>query len=223
MNASKTATQNPTWNGWVEASQENLWWLGGSDNIDWESGDFYVPSAPSVNGGLIYIFNGIEPATQDWILQPVLQYGYSPAGGGYYWGIASWLVGTGGAWHSPLERVNSGDRLYGYTEQTGASGGNLYYTSEAYDLTTNAYSWINATTWGLHWTWAYEGVLEVYNVSWCSQLPASGYAYFYNNYVYHGYPYYYGVSPAFYGAVYQSGCGDSVYVNNTSDYTFLWY
>jgi hypothetical protein len=222
LNASKTLSNNPSFNGWVEASQENVW-LGGSDNIDWMSGYFYVPNAPSVSGGLIYIFNGIEPSSQDWILQPVLQYGSSPAGGGNYWGIASWLVGTGGAWHSPLERVNAGDRLWGYTEQTGANGGTLYWTSEGYDLTNNAYSWITASTWGLHWTWAYEGVLEVYGVNSCSQLPSSGYAYFYSNYVDHGYPYYYGVSPAFYGAVYQSGCSDWVYVTNPYDYTYLFY
>ena len=222
LSASQTPSHNPSFNGWVEASQENVS-LGASDNIDWMSGYFYVPSAPSVNGGLIYIFNGIEPSSQNWILQPVLQYGSSPAGGGNYWGIASWLVGTGGAWHSPLERVNAGDRLWGYTEQTGSSNGTLYWTSEAYDLTTNAYSWITASTYGLHWTWAYEGVLEVYGVNSCSQLPSSGYAYFYSNSVDHGYPYYYGVSPAFYGAVYQSGCSDWVYVTNPYDYTYLFY
>ena len=79
------------------------------------------------------------------------------------------------------------------------------------------------STWGLHWTWAYEGVLEVYGVNYCAQLPSSGYAYFFYNYVDHGYPYYYGVSPGFWPAVYQSGCGDSVYVNNTYDYAILYY
>ena len=39
--------------------------------------------------------------------------------------------------------MNPRDTLYGYTEQTGASGGTLYYTSEAYDVTSGAYSWIN--------------------------------------------------------------------------------
>jgi len=219
----KNQGHNPGWNGWVEASQEDLSWLGGSDNIDYMSGEWYVPNNPSMNGALIYFFNGIEPSSQNWILQPVLQYGYSPAGGGYYWGIASWLVGTGGAWHSPLVKVNAGDKLWGFTEQTGQSGGTSYWESEAYDLTTGAYSWITASTWGLHWTWAYEGVLEVYGVNYCAQLPSSGYAYFFYNYVDHGYPYYYGVSPGFWPAVYQSGCGDSVYVNNTYDYAILYY
>lgn len=222
-----TARQNPGVNGWVEASQENLSWLSSTDNIDNMSGEWYVPNHPAVNGALIYIFNGIEPASQNWILQPVLQYGYSPAGGGYYWGIASWLVSSGGyAFHSPLEAVNAGDKLWGGTWQTGVSGGTLHWESKAYDYNTGANSWITAWTSGLHWTWAYEGVLEVYGVNSCSQLPSSGYAYFFDNYVDHGYPYFDYVSPAFWGAVYQTGglpCYFSTYANNTYDYAVLYY
>jgi hypothetical protein len=208
-------------NGWVEDSQESLS-LSSSDNIDWESGEFYVPNTPSANGGLIFLFNGIAPTAQNWILQPVLQYGTSAAGGGNYWAMASWFVGTGGTWHSPLVRVNSGNTLYGFTEQT-ATGSTLDYTSEAYDLSTGTYSWLSVWSSGLHWTVAYEGVLEVYNVNSCSQLPSSGYAYFFDNYVDHGYPAYDYVSPAFTGYVFQSGCSDWTYVSNTSDYAYLFY
>ena len=211
----------PSFNGWVEDSQEDLS-LSSSDNIDWESGEFYVPNNPSVNGGTIFLFNGIAPVGEEWILQPVLQYGPSAAGGGNYWAIASWFVGTGGAWHSPLETVKAGDTLYGYTEQT-AKGSTLDYFSEAYDLTSGAYSWISIYSSGLHWTWAYEGVLEVYNVNSCSQLPTSDYAYFFNNEVYHGYPAYDHVAPAFVGDVFQSGCNDWTYVNNSYDYAYLLY
>jgi hypothetical protein len=211
----------PPFSGWVEDSQEDLS-LSSSDNIDWESGEFYVPNNPSVNGGTIFLFNGIAPTAENWILQPVLQYGTSAAGGGNYWAIASWFVGTGGAWHSPLETVKPGDTLYGYTEQT-AKGTDLDYTSEAYDLTSGAYSWLSIYSSGLHWTWAYEGVLEVYNVNSCSQLPSSGYAYFFDNEVYHGYPSFDYVTPAFTGDVFQSGCSDWTYVNNSSDYAYLFY
>lgn len=216
--------QYPGWNGWVEDSQEYLSWLGSGDNIDYESGEWYVPSNPSMNGGLIYLFNGIAPTAQDWILQPVLQYGTGYAGGGNYWTIASWMVNNSGyVFHSPLVGVNAGDRLWGFTEQTGQSGGTSYWETKANDLNTGANSWITAWTSGLHWTVAYEGVLEVYNVNYCAQLPASGYAYFFYNYVDHGFPSYYGVSPAFSGNVFKSGCGDSVYVNDTYDYTILYY
>lgn len=213
----------PSFNGWVEDSQESLS-LGSSDNIDWESGEWTVPSNPSVNGGTIFFFNGIAPTAQDWILQPVLQYGVSAAGGGNYWAIASWFGGgpSGTYYHSPLVTVTPGDTLYGYSEQT-ASGSTLDYNSEAYDLTSGAYSWISIWSSGLHWTVAYEGVLEVYNVNSCSQLPASDYAYFYDNYVYNGYPGYNYDSPAFVGEVFQSGCSDWTYVNNSSDYAYLLY
>jgi hypothetical protein len=220
-------TPGPPFNGWVEDSQESVS-LGSSDNIDWESGEFYVPNAPSSNGGTIFLFNGIAPTAQNWILQPVLQYGVSAAGGGNYWAIASWFVGTGGAWHSPLAGVNPGNTIYGYTEQT-ATGGTLDYTSEAYDLSTGAYSWISIWSSGLHWTVAYEGVLEVYNVNSCSQLPSSGDALFFANFVDHGYPSYYRVTPGFTGSVFQSGCSDWTYVNNTYnvspwyDYAYLFY
>jgi hypothetical protein len=67
-----------TGNGWVEAS---LWdvSLSSSDNIDYVAGIWTVPSYPSSNGALIYLFNGIVPSSDNWILQPVLQYGSNGA------------------------------------------------------------------------------------------------------------------------------------------------
>jgi hypothetical protein len=214
----------PSFNGWVEDSQEELS-LGSSDNIAYEAGEWYVPNNPSVNGGLIYLFNGIAPTAQNWILQPVLQYGVGYAGGGNYWAMASWLVGPSYVFHSPLARVNSGNTLFGYTEQTG-SGGTLDYFTEAYDLSTGAYSWISIESSGLHWTVAYQGVLEVYGVNTCSMLPSTGYAYFFDNYVDHNYPNFNAVSPAFYGDVFQSGCSDWAYVYDgpvPNDYSILFY
>jgi len=125
-----------TGNGWVEASQREAS-LGPGDNIDYVAGTWTVPSYPSLFGSLIYLFNGIEPASGDWILQPVLQYGAGPAGGGHYWAIASWLVGANGyAFHSPLETVAPGNSIFGYTKMTGASGNTAYWKVEANDTST---------------------------------------------------------------------------------------
>lgn len=178
-----------TGNGWVEASRWNVP-LSSSDNIDYMGGTWTVPSYPLLDGALIYLFNGIEPASGSWILQPVLQFGRSPAGGGNYWGIASWLVGSNGyVFHSPLEAVNPSDSIFGSTGLNGVSGNTLYWKVGAKDETTGAYSWITAHISGQHWTWAYAGVLEAYNVSSCSNFPANGRATFNYSLVDHGFPY----------------------------------
>jgi len=218
----RTLNHPPTFNGWVETSLESLFWLGQNDNIDYLGGAFIVPDNPQLGGSLIYIFNGIEPSTHDWILQPVLQYGAGPAGGGSYWAIASWIVGHGQAWHGPLQQVNSGDTLWGFTEQIGAANGALNYFIGAYDMNNFAYSSISTWSYGYHYTEAYQAVLEVYGVWWCAQLPSSP-TIFYGNSVDHGYPNYNYMFPGFWGATYQSGCNDWVYVDNNSSFAVLYY
>jgi len=47
------------------------------------------------------------------IIQPVLQWGSSAAGGGQYWAIASWFVGGAHTVYSDLKQVSSGDTIYG--------------------------------------------------------------------------------------------------------------
>lgn len=194
-----------TGNGWVEADQ----WvapLTATDDIDYLSGTWTVPSYPSESGATVYLFNGIEPASGAWILQPVLQYGPNVAGGGDYWAIASWLVSSTEAFYSPLEIVNPGNTIFGYTEMTAISGSTKYFTVEARDKTTGAYSFLNAHVTGQHWTYAYAGVLEAYNVNSCAQFPASGRAQFKGTVVDHGFPYYDTISyPDWYGVGYGYG------------------
>jgi hypothetical protein len=73
--------------------------------VDWQNmtgnpltsfvASWQVPPAPTVaNGQLIYLFNGLQDIGGDHILQPVLQWGTSPAqGSGDVWGLASFWVG----------------------------------------------------------------------------------------------------------------------------------
>lgn len=73
-----------------------------------------VPPAPSTqHGQVVFLFNGIQ--NNSMILQPVLQWGHSGAGGGNDWAVASWYAdGQGGqAFHSSLSSVSAGDRLVG--------------------------------------------------------------------------------------------------------------
>ena len=52
-----------------------------------------VPPEPTrEDGQLLYLFNGLQDSPVTQILQPVLQWGTSPAGGGNSWALASWLV-----------------------------------------------------------------------------------------------------------------------------------
>ena len=184
------ATPPGTGNGWVEASEWDVP-LGASDNLDFMGGRWTVPSNPSLNGALIFLFNAIEPSDGNWILQPVLQYGSNGGLGGDYWTIASWLAGPNGyVFHSPLETVHPGNLILASTEMTGTSGNTLYWKVSAQDSTTGANSWITAHSSGLHWTWAYAGVLEAYNVTSCSNFPASGRAVFTNSTIAHGFPSY---------------------------------
>jgi hypothetical protein len=223
--ATPTSAKTPgTGNGWVEAAQTDLP-LSGSDNIDFMAGTWTVPSNPSANGGLIYLFNGLEPATENWILQPVLQWGNNGLFGGNNWVIASWMVGPNNyAFHSPAETVYAGHSIFGYTEITGTSGSTLDWRVQAQDTTSGAYSWITATTSGLHWTWGFAGVLEAYYITSCSEFPSSGHTTFSNSAIDHEFPYYNPENPAgWYGAIYGYGgpsCGFGVYASTTSTLYF---
>jgi hypothetical protein len=218
-----------TGNGWVEASQ----WetpIGSGDNIDYLGGSWTVPTYPAANGALIYLFNGIEPSAFNWILQPVLQYGSNGSFGGNYWVIASWLVGPNNfVFHSQPQIVHPGNVIYGYTELYGTSAGNQEWQVVAEDTSTGVASWFTHTTsTSLHWNWAFAAVLEAYNVTSCSEFPASGDAAFTLPAAYpspaHGFPSYLGISPqGWFGAVYPYGgpaCGFNVFSGKTSTLVF---
>ena len=197
--------QEPTTgNGWVQASQWDVP-LKSGDNIDWMQGYWIVPSIPKTNGALVYLFNGIEPTGGGVIMQPVLQHGSNGAFGGNYWVIASWLAKqtSSNSYYSKPLGVNPGDLLVGTTEQTGASGGKLYYLVDAYDSNTGANTRLSVWSTGHQWVWAYAGVLEAYYVTSCSEYPASGVTNFFAISVAHGYPNLDYFNPlGFYGAEY---------------------
>jgi hypothetical protein len=73
-----------------------------------------VPPPPETsNGQTIFLFSGIQDATNSHILQPVLQWGPSGAGGGEYWSIACWYAENGPSAHTSLTRVEPGTVLTG--------------------------------------------------------------------------------------------------------------
>src|SRR5450432_2137008 len=114
--------------GWIAYA---FWNNGTGRSISNFSTTWVVPPAPSAPAGqTIYLFNGIENYGNNYgILQPVLQWGGSDAGGGQYWSIASWYVTSGGqAFYTSLVKVNPGDALIGVMKLTGSSASGFNYT-----------------------------------------------------------------------------------------------
>ncbi|KAF7373055.1 hypothetical protein MSAN_00513000 [Mycena sanguinolenta] len=129
--ASKAATATssavaPEETGWVAFAS----WLNTGAAIGSFKATWSVPPAPAnFDGQTLFLFNSIEPATFDAIMQPVLQYGGSAAGGGEYWAVANWyLYGDNTFFTTPVE-VSVGQQLVGEVQLVGTSGSTYNYNS----------------------------------------------------------------------------------------------
>jgi hypothetical protein len=156
--------------GWMAYA----YWVNNTGNpITSFSTTWIVPPAPTTSSGqTIYLFNGIDPSDPSTgILQPVLQWGPSPDGGGPYWSVASWYVEGAPSNHafysSPLVRVNPGDTLVGLMTLTAQSGGLFSYQSEFQGIpgTTLQMQNIQELVWC-------NQTLEAYRLTQCSDYPA---------------------------------------------------
>ncbi|PPQ88309.1 hypothetical protein CVT25_012369 [Psilocybe cyanescens] len=137
------------------------------------STSWIVPPIPenSDDSQLLYLFNGLESTAGDSILQPVLQYGVSAAGGGNYWSVASWFVANGEAFYTPAVEVSPGQSLQGILTATSLTtsdtGEKVYgYNSLLAPIPSSSLS-ISSP---VELTSAWE-VLEIYNVNEASDLP----------------------------------------------------
>lgn len=131
-----------------------------------------VPPAPrDAREQTIFLFNGIVNGGDPYgILQPVLQWGVSAAGGGPYWSIASWYVRSDGlAFHTELLRVEVGDELVGVMKLERRCGALFDYLC--------SFEGVSGTTLPVEriaeLVWANE-TLEAYGLSSCSEYPATG-------------------------------------------------
>ena len=94
--------------------------------------NWVVPSQPSTKGSqTIFLFNGMQDGltSTSYIIQPVLQWGPSAAGGGKYWAITNWYVSSSQAFYGSLVTVSAGTSLQGVMKQTAVSGSNYSYNS----------------------------------------------------------------------------------------------
>merc|ERR1712087_399182 len=126
--------------------------MGGMQNIDW------VPPEQ-------------EPTEAFDIIRPVLQFGRTPAGGGSYWGVASWYVTLkAGAIHSSVIRTEPGDVIFGNMTKTGPET----WFINGVDTRTRENASITVSKAILKTQpWLYV-TLEVYDVETCDQYPPSG-------------------------------------------------
>jgi hypothetical protein len=156
-----------TVNGWVEYADWTAAETPGRLATTW-----HVPDLPAEdNGQTIFYFPSYEPANGAAIVQPVLQYGVSAAGGGKYWAIASWWVGAAGARHSSLLQVNPGDTIRGtITASNCDSNGGCRFVIVTRDETLDNSRQLTVVE-SVPYTWVQAGVLEVYGVADCSQFP----------------------------------------------------
>jgi hypothetical protein len=128
-----------------------------------------VPDVPATdNGQSIYLFNSIEPTNGGGIIQPVLQWGPSKAGGGSYWAVVSWYITGNQAYSTAPVPVSPGDSLKGIIALTGGS------SDVGYDYATS-FSDIPYTTLivtgSIELIWVAE-VVESYSVTSSSDYPA---------------------------------------------------
>jgi len=111
--------------GWQNAAYYNV---SSPTTITSFTGTFNVPSKnPSSwdpTQGVIFVFPALCPNPATSIIQPVVQYGVSEAGGGAYWAMANWYVGGDGTvLYSNLTTVNNNDVIFGNMTALDTMGG----------------------------------------------------------------------------------------------------
>jgi hypothetical protein len=154
-------------NGWAAYT-----YYGPHAPFDFFGGDWAVPNNPKEQKvQTLFLFTGFQndyladsPNAVVSIIQPVLQWGPSEAGGGNYWSIASWFVSSNGqAVYSTLKKVSAGERITG----------NMTLVGQKWDIvavgSSGASSGISVNP-GATETYAFV-TLEVYGVDDCGEYP----------------------------------------------------
>lgn len=161
-------------NGWQVYTLQQF-----SNNVTSLLGQWPVPPAPeNFDQQTVFLFTGMQninwippqphPGTPFDIIQPVLQYGPSAAGGWDYWAIASWYVTlTDDVVYSEIQTVQSGDVIFGNMTKVGADA---WYINTV-DVTSQINSAITVSRPILATQpWIYV-TLEAYGIYDCSLLP----------------------------------------------------
>jgi len=135
------------------------------------NGTWSVPAIPKDQGAqTLFLFTGFQnnfggSSQVTNIIQPVLQWGSSAAGGGEYWSMASWYVDSAGNSHwSVLKQSTSGHTIQGNMVLRG-----ITWSIEILDVESSVSSTLSIAT---NTSEPYAFVtLEVYSVSNCLEYP----------------------------------------------------
>jgi hypothetical protein len=157
----------PTVNGWVE--DLNKWAAAWYKKV---TATWSVPTKPSHYASqTVFFFPGFQPGDASTIVQPVLQYGPSAAGGGEYWAIASWDCNKSCP-HSTLKRVSVGDVIEGTAAGTSCTkAGACTWTITTTDKTSGVSTKLVRKAAKMEWA---AVALEAYNITRCDEYPSSG-------------------------------------------------
>jgi hypothetical protein len=161
----------PVNNGWIEDARYSLPDRAyGGATARWNAPANPLGSYSGVR--VYYTFPGLW--SNEYIVQPVLQYGYNGYFGGSYWTAASWHCDDGSnCTHSTPISVSAGDAMLGSVTASDCQGGECWWTVIARDLTRQTQS-----TYVIEDTWNYPnaagGVVEVWGLTTCSQYPRTG-------------------------------------------------
>ena len=170
INFSTAKNKQDGWITWAECEVLNY----PGKPITYLSAEWSVPNPPlEKSGQLIYLFVGLDgnlilPDSNDiyYILQPVLQWGMSPAGGGKYWSVCNWLVTNEGQYfHDSLIKVNPGDSLQGVVKRIAITDSTSLYNS-SFTGYGEGLEVQNLNFWSRYFA------LETYGVRNCDDNPA---------------------------------------------------
>jgi hypothetical protein len=154
------ARHRKTAQGWIAYA----FWNNTGTAITSFTTNWTVPSVPTNQGSqTLFLFNGMQDGTtsSSYIIQPVLQWGPSAAGGGKYWAITNWYVSSNQAFFGTLVNVSPGTALQGVMRETAVSGSNYSYNSSFSGYSTASALQVNNVPQSF---WAAE-TLESYGVT----------------------------------------------------------
>lgn len=128
------------------------------------------PPAKADADATIFLYSGIQTGAAECnVLQPVLQWGESAAGGGSYWSLVSWYVTVdGNAFHTRPQPVEAGKPLVGLIEMVMQARDIFSYQCEFKDQAVTRLPVYNVVELRLC-----SESLEVHNIEECANLPGT--------------------------------------------------